>query len=215
MHSVHTTVGNITLCDVTVKHSLTETWSNDNSRKNSDRICNISLHRIEFQEDKDHIKMLCGECGNELHTVTKLANHINHRGFMLKRSQIKFYDRETFDANAQFDLVGEDNQQNTMPPQTKSPRNQHHATLDDRTKIQQRCWVASNDHKKVATKSQSKIIHRSDTDTAFDSHYSLPAAQVHCQLALLMQTNPEEYVTSSEIPSIRTVISFTTPPGLS
>ena len=97
----------------------------------------------------------------------------------------------------------------------KAPRKQHHASLDDRAQIEQRRRAAAKDRKRVATKAEVQMPHRSEMDQHFDSSYFLPVAQTRCHQAESMPINSDKYATSFELHTIRTLLPLATRPNLS
>ena len=65
----------------------------------------ISQHRVEQNEPRWSMYILCGECGETFHNMNDIAKHVSTRNFRQRQSRIKGYHKETFNPFSSFQLL--------------------------------------------------------------------------------------------------------------
>jgi len=94
-----------------------------------DSLESTNLYCWRYKKDRKDLSMICGECGGQFKPFRALTNHISRQGFKLRRSKIKFYDRDTFDSDAPFQLK---DTSSTLIPSLRLPDERRHTASVER-----------------------------------------------------------------------------------
>ena len=54
-------------------------------------------HIKDHGEQEDNLAMLCGECGCKFSTLALLESHASEKGFHVRKSKIRWYEKYSFD----------------------------------------------------------------------------------------------------------------------
>lgn len=160
----------------------------------------ISQHRVEQNEPRWSMYILCGECGETFHNMNDIAKHVSTRNFRQRQSRIRGYHKETFNPFSSFQLL-------TRRP--TRPKEQRETKLDTRKR------TAQEERLSKAAKASEHIspYMRDQTFRNFQTHLEIvqehmletAAANVHCgplkptplfppvrQILTLTQTTPPQ-----------------------
>ena len=173
----------------------------------------VSLHIHQQKHDKRKICMICGECGGVYSDMRELTNHVNNKGFKVRRSKIRHYEMNKFDPSKPYSIVDHNGIKEMLPPNPpvelpKSTKQRRTTSTESKKKA-----AAAERKRKAAEISQPHSI-QDEIVPAFDTHYSYPALQARCELGIQSSLHPLEFQASPQFPTLRHLYSFHSIPGL-